>query len=77
MEDRVIIPRKAVKMDSWVKARLTQSMRDKLDELTSDYDVDESELLRRLIVYAHKRRPVLAAEAITPGKIAAQPSVTA
>ncbi len=71
MDERVVVPRKTIKMDAWVKARLTQAMSEKLDELASDYGVDESELIRRLIVYAYKRRPILAAEAITPGKMVA------
>ncbi len=75
MDERIVVPRKAVRMDTWVKARLTQAMREKLDELASDYGVDESELIRRLILYAHKRRPSLAAEVITPGKTVAQLSV--
>lgn len=72
MEDREIIPRKAIKMNSWVRARITPSLRSMLDELLVDYEADESEFIRRLIVYAHKKRPTLTAEVIVPGKIVAQ-----
>lgn len=70
--------RKPVIMEKWVRARITETHRTMLDELIEDYQVDESELIRRLITHIYKKRPTLGGEAIVPvGKSAARLSVTA
>lgn len=58
--------RKQTIMTHYAKARLFQSQRDMLDELIEAYGIDESEIIRRMILYIHKRRPALSAETATP-----------
>jgi hypothetical protein len=69
--------RKPAKMERVTRARLTQGIGDMLDELVEAYQVDESELIRRLIVDAHKRRPALGGEVLMPVKSVARLSMTA
>lgn len=55
-------------MNQWVRARVTPELRATLEDLMDDYGVDESELIRRMIIYINKRRPALGGEVIVSGK---------
>lgn len=61
--------RKQTTMEYDTKARLSPSQRAMLDELIEAYSIDESEIIRRMILYIHKRRPALNAETATPKKM--------
>lgn len=69
--------RKLVTMDSWVRARITDSQRAILDGLLNDYGVDESEFIRRVIIHIHRKRPQLSGEILVPVKTEAQLNMTA